>query len=72
VDTQQRSVVGIDQGTAHDRQVLYELFKGFIELSQATGSTVGVAKAQQYLSKIEPPNIGTTVTSLSGRRVHGK
>jgi hypothetical protein len=54
------SVVGIDQGTAHDRQVLYELFKGFIELSQATGSTAGVAKAQQYLSKIEPPNIGTT------------
>ncbi|PQE19522.1 alpha-L-fucosidase 2 precursor protein [Rutstroemia sp. NJR-2017a WRK4] len=51
--------VGIDQGTAHDRQVLYELFKGFIELSTATGSTTGVSKAKTYLSKIKPPQIGS-------------
>ncbi|KAM3066078.1 hypothetical protein ACMFMG_010584 [Clarireedia jacksonii] len=53
------AAVGIDQGTAHDRQVLYELFKGFIELSSATGSTTGLSKAQQYLAKLQPPQIGS-------------
>lgn len=51
--------VGLDQGTAHDRQVLYELFEGFIDLSDAVGSTSGVDKAQDYKSKLRPPGIGS-------------
>jgi hypothetical protein len=53
------ATTGIDEGAAHPRQVLYELFDGFIEISEAIGSTEGVAKAKDYLSKIEPPNIGS-------------
>jgi len=52
------ATTGIDQGSAHPRQVLHELFSGFIELSEATGSTDGVDKAKDYLAHIEPPNIG--------------
>ncbi|KAH4107926.1 hypothetical protein HBH68_096570 [Parastagonospora nodorum] len=53
------ATTGIDQGSAHPRQVLHELFSGFIEMSEATGSIDGVAKAKDYLAHIEPPNVGT-------------
>jgi len=53
------ATTGIDQGSAHARQVLWELFQGFIDISQGVGSTEGVARAKEYLSKIEPPGIGS-------------
>ncbi|OBT96719.1 hypothetical protein VE01_04073 [Pseudogymnoascus verrucosus] len=54
------AIAGLDHGTAHDRQVLYELFKGFVELSDALGSTAGVSQAKDYLSKIKPPIVGNS------------
>ncbi|KAF1935678.1 hypothetical protein EJ02DRAFT_448497 [Clathrospora elynae] len=53
------NTTGIDQGAAHARQILYELFKGFIDVSEGVGSTDGVAKAREYLSKIQPPDVGS-------------
>jgi hypothetical protein len=53
------ATTGIDQGGAHARQVLWELFRGFVDISEGVGSTEGVEKARDYLSKIEPPAIGS-------------
>jgi hypothetical protein len=53
------NTTGIDQGAAHARQILHELFAGFIEMSEAIGSEDGVEKAKEYLSKIEPPGVGS-------------
>lgn len=50
---------GIDQGPAHDRQILWELLTGYIEISEAIGSTKGVCKAKHFLSKIRRPDIGS-------------
>ncbi|KAL5120474.1 hypothetical protein ACEQ8H_001492 [Pleosporales sp. CAS-2024a] len=52
------ATTGIDQGAAHPRQLLHELYAGFIEVSEAVGSTDGVVPAKEYLANIEPPLVG--------------
>jgi hypothetical protein len=55
---------GLDEGSQMDRALLWDLFNGFIELSQATGSTTGVAKAQEFLGQIEGPTISQNTGRL--------
>ncbi|KAJ5316873.1 hypothetical protein PENANT_c016G08702 [Penicillium antarcticum] len=50
---------GLDVAPAMDRQLLHELFTGYLELKSARKETNGVAKAETYLSKIEGPVIGS-------------
>jgi hypothetical protein len=51
---------GVDIATAMDNELLWELFTNLIEAAGILGiNGTDVAKAQDYLSKIKPPQIGT-------------
>jgi hypothetical protein len=51
------STSGLDVGPAMDRQLLHELFSGYLELKKTTGQTEGLSKAKDYLSRIRGPDI---------------
>ncbi|KAF2100278.1 hypothetical protein NA57DRAFT_36854 [Rhizodiscina lignyota] len=53
------NTTGLDDGVMVDRGIMHQVMSGFIELSNAVKSTDGVAEATEFLSKIEPPAIGS-------------
>ncbi|KAF2167617.1 glycoside hydrolase family 95 protein [Zasmidium cellare ATCC 36951] len=55
---------GIDTTTQMDRALLWDLFTGFIELSNAVGSSNGVEDAQTFLSQLQEPIISPTTGRL--------
>ncbi|KAF9874909.1 hypothetical protein CkaCkLH20_07603 [Colletotrichum karsti] len=50
---------GIDAGAMNDRAIMWEVMSGFIEISEALGSTTGVERARAFRDKIQPPVAGS-------------
>jgi hypothetical protein len=59
----QSGMTGLAKDTQMDRALMHDLFGSFIELSEAVGSTEGVAEAQDFLAQVGPP----TVSPNTGR-----
>ncbi|KAF3928346.1 hypothetical protein AA313_de0210424 [Arthrobotrys entomopaga] len=64
---------GIDLGPTMDNSLLFELFTAVIETCNALGITGSdLTNAQNYLSKIKPPQISSAGAILEWRRDYGE
>lgn len=50
---------GIDAGAMNDRAIMWEIMTGFLEISDALGSTDGVERATAFRDKIQGPVAGS-------------
>ncbi|KAF6824268.1 alpha-l-fucosidase [Colletotrichum plurivorum] len=50
---------GIDAGAMNDRAIMWEVMTGFLEISEALGSTEGVDRAALFRDEILPPQAGS-------------
>jgi hypothetical protein len=55
---------GIDKSPQSDRTLMWHLYSGFVEISEAVGSNTGVEDAKQYLAHIKAPDISPTTNRL--------
>lgn len=55
---------GIDKSSQSDRTLMWHLYSGFIEISEAAGSSAGVEEARQYLARLKAPDISNTTNRL--------
>lgn len=55
---------GIDKSSQSDRALMWHLYSGFIEISEAAGSSTGVEEARQYLARLKAPDISNTTNRL--------
>ncbi|KAF3044898.1 hypothetical protein E8E11_001587 [Didymella keratinophila] len=55
---------GIDKSPQSDRTLMWHLYCGFVEISEAVGSNVGVENAEQYLARLKAPGISSNSNRL--------
>ena len=57
---------GIDKSPQSDRVLMWHLYSGFVEISDAVSSNAGVDNARQYLVHLKAPDISPNTSRLLG------
>jgi hypothetical protein len=55
---------GIDKSPQSDRTLMWHLYSGFVEISEAVGSNISVENAKQYLARLKAPDISSNTSRL--------